>query len=197
MMSLKKINIRNSILILIIIAAGSTRLMHLGSFSSWTNFTPIGAMAMFGGVYFSDKIKAYAVPLITLFLSDLILNYTFYININGKIDAVIWMYLSFMLMVYVGTKIKKVNAKNIVIASVVTVFIHWIVSDIGAVLMVGSMYPKTFAGYLAALIGAIPYERNLLVSNLVFSALMFGGFEYAKAKFPALQFSKQPELQPL
>jgi len=100
-----------------------------------------------------------------------------------------------VLMVFAGTFIRKVNVTNLLIASFATVLIHWLVSDIGAIFYEGSMYPKTFAGYLSALVGAIPFERNLLVSNLLFSALMFGGFEYAKNKFPALEFNKQTALQ--
>ncbi len=194
-MSLEKINIRNSVLVLIMIAAAATRLLHLGSFSSWTNFTPIGAMAMFGGAYFSDKVKAYAVPLITLFISDQILNYTVYHKLVLFYDGAFWVYLSFILMVFAGTFIKKVNVMNVILASIATVFIHWIVSDIAALLYEGSMYPRTFAGYIAALVGAIPFERNLLVSNLIFGLFMFGGFELAKAKFPSLKFNDAEGLQ--
>ncbi len=189
-MSLEKINIRNSILALIIIAAAATRFLNLGSFSSWSNFTPIGAMAMFGGAYFSDKLKAYAVPLITLLVSDVVVNYSYFHKLVLFYDGAFWVYLSFVLMVFVGTYIKKVSLISVLAASVVTVLIHWLVSDIGAVLMTGSLYPKTFAGYLQALVAAVPFERNLLVSNLVYGLLMFGGFEYAKTKFPALNFSK-------
>lgn len=196
-MSLEKINIRNSALILIIVAAAATRLLHLGSFSSWTNFTPIGAMAIFGGAYLSNKAKAYLVPMITLLISDIILNYTVYNKMVIFYDGAFWVYLSFILMVFVGTFMKKVTVTNVLIASFATVFVHWIVSDIGALLYEGSMYPKTFAGYLAALGAAIPYEKNLLTSNIIFSAVMFGGFEYAKTKFPVLQFNKKAELQHL
>jgi len=189
-MSLQKINFRNSFLIFVIVVAAATRFMNLGSFSSWTNFTPLGAMAMFGGAYFSDKIKAYAVPLLTLFLSDLLLNYIFYQKVVLFYEGAFWVYLSFVLMVFVGTFLKKVNTVNVILASLATVFIHWIVSDIGVVLMAGSIYPKTFGGYLTALIAAIPFERNLLVSNLVYGFLMFGSFELAKTKFPSLNFNK-------
>ncbi len=190
-MSLQKINLRNSLLILVIIAAAATRFMNLGSFSSWTNFTPIGAMALFGGAYFSDKVKAYAVPLITLMISDLLLNYLYFQKFVLFYDGAIWVYASFVLMVFVGTFLKKINVANVFLASLAAVFIHWIVSDIGVVLMAGSMYPKTFGGYLTALVAAIPFERNLLVSNLVYSFLMFGGFELAKTKFPILNFSNK------
>lgn len=188
-MSLKKINIRNSILILMIILAAATRFINVGSFSSWTNFTPIGAMALFGGAYFSSKIKAYAIPLVTLLVSDVLLNMIYFQKLVLFYDGAFWVYLSFVLMVFVGTFLKKVNVTNVVLASFAAVFIHWIVSDIGTVLMAASIYPKTFGGYLTALVAAIPFERNLLVSNLVYSALMFGGFEYFKSKVPALQLN--------
>jgi hypothetical protein len=190
-MSLQKINLRNSLLILVIIAAATTRFMNLGSFSSWTNFTPIGAMALFGGAYFSDKIKAYAVPLITLLISDVLLNYLYFQKFVLFYEGAIWVYISFVLMVFVGTFLKKINVANVMLASLAAVFIHWIVSDIGVVLMAGSMYPRTFGGYLSALVAAVPFERNLLISNLVYGFLMFGGFELAKTKFPALNFSKK------
>lgn len=194
-MSLDKINVRNYILILIVIAAAATRFFHLESFTSWFNFTPIGAIAMFGGSYYKSRTKAYLIPLIILFCSDLILNLTVYYHIDGKFDAAVWTYLSFMLMVTVGRYMKKVNVWTVVAGSFACVFIHWIVSDISVVMMTGSMYPSTFAGYLLALQNAIPWERNLLVSTLVYSLVMFGGFEYAKSKFPALQLNSTAELQ--
>jgi hypothetical protein len=190
-MSLQKINLRNSLLILVIVAAAATRFMNLGSFSSWTNFTPIGAMALFGGAYFSDKIKAYAVPLITLLVSDVLLNYLYFQKFVLFYEGAIWVYISFVLMVFAGTFLKKINVANVMLASLAAVFIHWIVSDIGVVLMAGSIYPKTFGGYLSALVAAVPFERNLLISNLLYGFLMFGGFELAKTKFPALNFNKK------
>lgn len=194
-MSLNKINIRNSILVLIIVVAGAMRLLGLGELTPWTNFTPIGAIALFGGAYFSNKFKAFAVPLITLFISDQVLNYMIFQKVVIFYGGFFWTYLSFVLMVLVGTYIKKVNVISISLASVVMVAIHWIVSDIGVVLGEGSMYPRTFAGYLEALVAAIPFERNFLYSTLVFSFAMFGGFEFAKTRFSSLQAVRQPELK--
>jgi len=62
-MSLQKINLRNSLLILMIIIAGATRLINFNHLTGWTNFTPVGAMALFGGVQFSNRALAFGVPL--------------------------------------------------------------------------------------------------------------------------------------
>jgi len=60
-MSLKKINIRTVVLILMILAAAAMRLVSFKYPLVLSNFTPVGAIALFGGAYFTDKWKAYLV----------------------------------------------------------------------------------------------------------------------------------------
>ena len=78
----------------------------------WYNFTPIGAMALFGGCYFSDKWKAYLVPILTLWITDLALNYFYFHQVTFFYSGFAWVYGAFALMVMVGTFIKKVNVGN-------------------------------------------------------------------------------------
>ena len=186
---LKKINISNWVITGIIISVAATRLINLGHFNSWSNISPIGAMALFGGAHFSNKLKAFSIPLITLFISDVIIYYGYFHIIVWFYDGVFWVYLSFAIMVLIGTYMRTVNVKNVVLASLAAVFLHWLISDI-VPWWYGPVYPKTFAGYIECLMMAIPYERNLLVGNLVYSALMFGGFELAKRKFEILRTVK-------
>ena len=189
-MSLEKINIRNSVLILMIILAAAARFIHLDNQNVWANFTPVGAVALFGGAYFTDKKKAYLVPLITLFLSDLLINYLYFHKFVWFYGSAIWIYISFVAMVYIGTHMHKINVANVVIASFAAVLIHWLLTDINPWLY-GNLYDKSITGYFQSLIAAIPFERSLLMGNLVYGFVLFGGFELAKAKFPSLKFSNQ------
>lgn len=189
-MSLQKINIRNSILVLMIIIAGASRLINFDHLTGWANFTPVGAMAIFGGAYFSDKWKAYLVPLITLFLSDIALDYIYFHKFILFYDGAFVVYLVFAAMVLIGTLIKKVNVGNVLIASVASVLVHWLVTD-NPWVHGGTLYPKTIVGYGQALIAAIPYEKNMILSNLIFGAILFGGFELAKSRFAVLRTSKE------
>src|SRR5690349_4806804 len=66
--TMKKINIRFSVLLLMVLLAGLSR-----TAIQVYNFTPIAAMALFGGAYFSEKWKAFLWPLVSLFLGDLII----------------------------------------------------------------------------------------------------------------------------
>jgi len=188
-MSLQKFNPRFVVLLLLMIVAAAMRIPNAASLSPLSNFTPIGAMALFGGAYFQKTWKAYAFPLLTLLASDIVINTVVH---QGKFGIMYsgwyWTYAAFALMVLTGKIVlKKITVKNIVIASLATVFIHWIVTSPACILLEGSMYPKTWAGYYTSLIAAIPYERNFIVGTLLYSGVLFGLFEWMKQRYTALQ----------
>ncbi|QKJ29979.1 hypothetical protein HQ865_09495 [Mucilaginibacter mali] len=184
MSSQQKINTRNTVLILMIVFAVAMRLVSY-KFQFLSNFTPVGAVALFGGAYFNDKWKAYLVPLLTLFLSDIAINYLY----TGKLvlwyGGSIYMYLCFALMVFIGTMIKKVNALNVFLASVASVLIHWLIMDLPW--LYGTLYPHTIGGYMQSLVAAIPFEKNMVLGDAIYGALLFGGFELAKSKYTILR----------
>jgi len=189
-MSLQKINLRSSLLILMIIIAGASRLINFNHLTGWSNFTPVGAMALFGGAYFSDKWKAFLVPLLTLFISDIALDYLYFGKFMLFYSGALPVYIAFALMVLIGTYIKKVNVTNVVLGSLGAVLVHWIITDIDPWLQ-GTMYAKSFYGYGESLIAAIPFERGMLLGNLIYGAILFGGFELAKSKFAVLRTGKE------
>ncbi|MFB9844431.1 DUF6580 family putative transport protein [Mucilaginibacter ginsenosidivorans] len=186
-MTLQKINTRNTIIILMIVAAGAFRLVSARYPYVLSNFSPIGAMALFGGAYFTDKWKAYVVPLIALFVSDIFLNH-FYSGSWQIVDSSsIMVYVFFIAAVFMGTFIKKASILNVTAASLLAVVLHWLLTD----LPLGNLYPHTFVGYGQSLVAAIPFEKNMLFGDLVFCAILFGGFELAKSKYTALRANRE------
>ena len=63
----------------------------------WPNVSPIAAMALFGGVYFTDKRIAFIVPFAALLLSDMVL---------GLHSSMIFVYVGFALTVVIGFALK-------------------------------------------------------------------------------------------
>ncbi len=171
-MNSKLISPRFLVLCAMIAAAALTRLIpHL------PNFTAIGAMALFGGAYFSNKKIAFAVPLIAMFLTDLIL---------GFHNTMIAVYIAFALMVVIGmTMIKKKKTGNIVLASVTAAVLFFIITNF-AIWLSGIMYPMTGAGLVECYVAAIPFFGYNLAGNLFYAGVMFGLFELARMKFPQL-----------
>lgn len=187
----KKFNPRNAVLMLIIVLIAFIRVFN--NFSTHitvlANYSPLAAMTLFGAAYFKGNGKALLFPLLTIFLSDLILFATVYKDYgNGFLyDGWLWVYGAFVLIALTSKFIiQKINMQRIALAIVAAVFIHWIVTDLGV--WIGSKtYPQTWAGFNACLAAAIPFELRLLTATIVYSAIMFGVFELAKRKNPALQ----------
>ena len=170
---------------MILIAGLSRIVVHVD------NFTPIGAMALFGGTYFSERWKAFLLPLISLFLSDMIIQGMIHQGKYGFPLYESWYYVygTFALIVLFGKWIlKKVNIKNILLAGVAASLAHWIITDFG-VWVSGcnvSVYTKDLKGFLLCYYMAIPYLGGFLAGTLFYSAILFGVFEWAQRKYPVL-----------
>jgi hypothetical protein len=183
-MSLQKINVRNSLLILMVIIAAITRSLNINHITEYVTFTPIGAVALFSGTYFKDRWKAFLVPLLTIFASDLALNYAYYHKFVLVSSSSLVVYASMGLMVLVGMMITRVSLINVISASLVGVLVHWLLTDLP--FLYGTAYTHDMAGYVQSLYKAIPFEQSLLYGNLIYGALLYGGFELAKSKYTIL-----------
>ncbi len=194
-MSTKKINPRFAVLLLLMIVVAAMRIPNAAQVTPWANFTPIGAMGLFGGAYFTSKWKAFAFPLLTLLVSDLIINLFVF---DGKYGAMYsgWyvIYGVFTLIVFYGKWIlQKVSIKNVIIGSVVAAVSHWLIADfavwIGGGTDLRTMMPltKNWAGLVQCYAQGFPFMKNFLIGTLVYSGILFGGFELVKQRFPVLK----------
>lgn len=161
----------------------------------FANFSSIGAVALFGGAYFKDHLKAFAFPILSLFLSDFILSVTIFSKYSSGFlyEGWYWTYIAFALMVLVGrVLLKKVNVVNLLASTLSIVLIHWLVTDLG-VWINNPAYTQDLAGYWSCLVKAIPFEIRFLEGTIIYGALLFGAFEILKAKYPVLK----PQMQKL
>ncbi len=190
-------NPRITVLLLVIVGAACTRFFTLLGHSPLINFTPIGAMALFGGAYFENKLKAVLLPLLTLLMSDLVINTFFYHGQYGIMyEGWYFVYGVFVLMVFLGKWIiAKVNVKNILFASIAASLSHWLISDFGVWLggidvTTGMPFTKDMIGLIKCYTLAIPYLQSIFVGTVVYSSIMFGAFELAQRKYPVLAIQK-------
>lgn len=170
-MNSRLISPRLLVLCVMIAAAALTRLIpHL------PNFTAIGAMALFGGAYFKNKKLAFAIPLIAMFLTDLII---------GFHSTILSVYFAFALVVVIGmTMIRKKKASSIFLASLTAAVLFYLITNF-AFWMTGEFYQVTPAGLAECYIAALPFFGYNLLGNLFYAGVMFGLFELAESKFPA------------
>lgn len=194
-MSIKNLQPRFLVLLLFIIVAGVLRITAAGQITPLSNFSPVGAMALFGGAYFADKWKSYLFPLLTLFLGDLIMSQTIYKEFSEGTflyEGWYFTYLGFAAMVLIGQLVirHKVRVFNVAIACVAAAVIHWLLADFGTWMSSYSPYSKDFKGLMECYAMGIPFLKNTLLSNWLYSAVFFGLFELVQRKIPALAYEK-------
>ena len=150
------------------------------------NFSPLGAMAMFSGAYFPDRVKALSFPLVTLFLSDLVLTATVYAPARSGLLYGGWylVYGTFAVMTFAsGLMLRKVQAGSVFLASLAVVTIHWLLADLP--FHHGSPNLNFWANYSRLLVLAIPFEARFLAATVVFSFVCFGAAELFVKRFAA------------
>ena len=133
------------------------------------NFAPVGAVSLFAGARL-PKWQAYAVPLTLMAVTDPILNtmrgypvFTWY---------QVFTYISFLISVWIGRQLTSTESAwkigGAVLASTLQFFF---ISNLGSWLY---DYPHTVAGLGAAYVAAIPFLEKTLMSDLFFTAALFG-----------------------
>lgn len=145
------------------------------------NFTPIAAIALFGGAYFNKKYLAFIIPILAMFLTDAIIGF----------HSLSWLvYLSFALIVMIGIfMLRKVSVKNVIFAALLSSVSFFIITNFG-VWLGSKMYPQNLTGLIECYVAAIPFFSYNILGDLVYSGLLFGIYEWIKSVNPALASSK-------
>ncbi len=181
-MSEKLIKRTGILSIMILLAALSRLLPHPH------NFTPIGALALFGAAHFHRKELAFAIPFIAMWISDLLLNNLIYAKAYPEFYTgfmfmgSLWVYAAFFGIVLLGFwLLKKVNVSNLFIASISASVLFFLVTNFGS-FIIDPMYPKNFVGLISAYTMGIPFFWNTLLGDLFFSGVLFGAFELVRRR---------------
>ena len=149
------------------------------------NVTPIAAMALFGGAHFSNKKTAFLIPLIAMYLSDIVLGFLVY-DFGWFHGFMPFVYISFVMTVCLGLLIRRrLTPITVGGAALVSSILFFIVANFG-VWLVGSFYPKTLAGLLTCYVAAIPFLRNTIAGNIGYTLVLFGSFALARRYLPVL-----------
>lgn len=168
---------RVMLVIAIVVSAALSRLLpHV------PNVTPITAVALFAGAYFSDRRLAFAVPLAALFLSDIVLGF-------DRLGETVAVYLSFALVVALGLWVGHRRSALRVGAAALSASVLFFAITNFAVWAFGTLYPNTWAGLVQCYVAALPFFRHTLAGDLAYTILLFGGFALLERRIPALRES--------
>ena len=144
------------------------------------NFSPVFAALLFGGAKLKKRDSLWF-PVTLLAASDFLLTTQVYGMGFG------WYYLldwaGFAAVALVGWWLRdRLSVRKILTASLAGPTAFFLISNF-AVWLGGRLYPLTWAGLTACYIAALPFFGNSLVAGVLFSGVLFGGYEFYRTKF--------------
>ncbi len=145
-------------------------IFHLGQ-----NIEFVTAITLASAYFFSDKKLSVLVPLITLFMSDLIIG-------NTAIYIFTWSGFLFTALIGLTITSKKFqqyfsnNFSRLFVLSessaIISTLIFFLWTNFGVVIE-SNMYERSLNGLMQSYINALPFLRNQLFGNIVFVPLVF------------------------
>ena len=154
-------------ILILILGIASRLLPHL------SNFTPVLAIAFFGGVYLSQRWSL-VLPILLMMVTDLII---------GTYSGMMFNWIAIGLCAVFGWQLQKnKGVKNVLMFSFLSALVYFTVSNFG-VWLVGGLYSLDAKGFVNCYVMALPFFRNTLISTVVYSVILVLGYEYASVKF--------------
>jgi hypothetical protein len=132
----------------------------------WPNFTPIAAIALFGGTFLKRKELAFLVPVLAMLLSDLII---------GFHSTMLPVYLSFIAIVGMGLVLqKRLTVVNTLSAALASSVLFYLVTNFASWTSGLMPYPMNVAGLMQSYIAGLPFLFNGILGDLFYTSVLFG-----------------------
>ncbi len=166
--------------IALVLAGASARLV----LRDVPNFAPVAALALFAGYLFANRRGAVLVPLSVMALSDLVIG-----GYDLRMMAIVYASLTLPALIGHGLSRRLPMQRGwsacgstcaLVGSSLASSLLFFLTTNF-AVWAFGSMYEPSAAGLLHCYERALPFFRYTLAGDLLFSAVLFGGYAVAVA----------------
>ena len=152
------------------------------------NFTPMLAMALFGGACFSDRRLALAVPLLAMAIADAVIAFSLpAAQVRGWLHMAPVIYACIAATCCAGFALRgRVRALNVTLAAVGSASGFFLLTNF-AVWVGSSMYAPNASGLATCYLAGLPfYQQGTLPGTLLWSALLFGGLALLSRRYPIL-----------
>ena len=155
-------------------------------------FAPQIAIALFSGSLFvKNKQFAFLLPLISMFLSDLMYQ-VLYVNhlssIQGFYDGQLENYLLIAATAIFGFGLQTNNVSKFVGNFIAAPTVFFLVSNFMVWASFGGYQrPMTASGLMQTMVDGLPFYGYSVAGTFVFGAIMFGGFKLVQPRLKAIK----------
>jgi len=135
------------------------------------NFAPVAAVAIFGGATLPRRLAVW-LPVVIMALSDVFIGFYDY-----RVMLVVWS--SYLAIAFASSRwLRQIKIKNGVLLTISGSLFFFLTTNF-AVWLWGGMYAHSWAGLSQCYGMALPFFRSTLLSDVFYTAVLFGLYAYA------------------
>ncbi len=188
-----KLNYKLLLFSVLLVLVSTLSKLFLASKIEWSGFSPIVAIALFAGMMIKDKSKSFLLPLVSLFISDIIIEVLFRFKLfpfEGLYSYQILNYSLLLCATLVGWILKGKQINKILAASFVAPTLFFILSNASVWAFASPlMYPHTTQGLLECLIAGLPFYGHSLMATYIFVPILLVSYNNITNKSNSLLMS--------
>jgi len=180
-----KFNGRLIIFALVLVAMTTACKYFFGPDLNWSGFSPVIAIALFSGFIIKQKDISFLLPLLALFISDLVIQFLYSQDLfpyAGFYSGQWINYLILLVSTLIGWILKGRNYSSLSAAVIAAPTFFFLISNL--VVWMGSQvtYPKNFSGLMSCYEAGLPFYRNSLIATLLFLPVILLTYNYLTKK---------------
>jgi hypothetical protein len=150
---------------LVVIAVFCRLIPHL------PNFVPITAIALFAGRYF-NRWWAYLIPIGAMLITDYFLGFS---------DVTFYVYFSLILAALIGLYLQSnFSWKKLAAGTLLSSILFFVITNFGV--WQAGWYGHTLQGLILCYELALPFFRNSLIGDILYTGAIFGTYELLSMK---------------
>lgn len=149
-------------------------------------FAPQIAMALFAGSVIKDRKYSFALPLLSMFISDALYQLLYNAGVSSIPGFYSGQWINYVLFVgltVIGFFINQKKVLSIAAGALAGPTVYFFISNFLVWMGGGGFHhPKTMSGLLLTFTDGIPFYTGSLAATVVFSGILFGGYALLKTK---------------
>lgn len=167
-----KINPSLIVFTLLLVVLATACKYFFGPQLEYSGFSPVIAIAIFSGFMIKQRNMSFLLPLLALFISDLIIQVLYSQDLfpyAGFYSGQWKNYLILMTATLIGWLLKGRNFPSLIAGALAAPTVYFLLSNFGVWLSTGeAVYSRDFNGLMTCYAAGLPFYKNALIATLIF-----------------------------
>jgi hypothetical protein len=188
-----KINGRLLIFTVILIALTTWCKLEFAGNLDWSGVSPVFAIGLFSGLLISDKGRSFLLPLLAVFVSDMIVEALYRIGEFDFRGFYTWQLFNYALLAgtaLIGWALKGRNYGSLVFGAFAAPTFFFILSNFGSwYIDTFNIYADDLSGLQASYVAGLPFYGRSLAATLVFLPMILVCYNYLLRRTSGLKLA--------